>query len=47
MFVLITLTIPRSLLLAEYESLTALLVETEVWGSLLFGSVTRYVIDRC
>jgi len=40
MFVLLALIIPRSLIFAEYEFLTAVLVDTELWGNYLFWGMT-------
>jgi len=47
MFVLLTLTIPRSLYLSEYKVLTAVQAQTKLLGSLLFGGMTLYVMWRC
>jgi len=41
MFVLLASIILRSFIFAEYEFLTAVLVDTELWGNYLFWGVTR------
>jgi len=46
MFVLLTLLIPRSFYLSEYECLTAVNKGNQTTGHVLFGSVTFYVQRR-
>jgi len=46
MFVLLTLTIPRSFYLSEYELMTAVTSGNQTTGIDLFGSVTIYVQCR-
>jgi len=46
MFVLLTLTIPRSFYLSEYELMTAVTSGNQTTGIDLFGSVTIYVQRR-
>ena len=41
MFVLLISTNPRSFYFAEYEFLTAVLVDTKLWGNYLFWGMTR------
>jgi len=41
MFVLLASIIPRSFIFAEYEFLTAVLVDTELRGNYLFWGMTR------
>ena len=43
MFVLLTLTIPRSFYFSEYELLTAVTKGNQTTGNYPFGSVTLYV----
>jgi len=46
MFVLLTLTIPRSFYLSEYKLMTAVTSGNQTTGIDLFGSVTIYVQRR-